>query len=109
MAMDPHYVPKILSLTLAYAKNGDQQFWKEKFHAANEEAQHALTIDLVFFFLRGGRGGEEGCFVLFFLLFPMCSHHVLKVFPDAFPQMFPIVPGFYPIWFAQSSTPLYTN
>jgi len=23
--------------------------------------------------------------------------------------MFPIAPGFYPLWFAQSSTPLYIN
>jgi len=88
MAMDPHYVPKILSLTLAYMKNGDQH----KFHAANEEVQHALMNDPVFFFLRAGGG------IL-----------VLKVFPNAFPVMFPIVPEFYPIWFAQSSTPLYIN
>jgi hypothetical protein len=52
MAMDPHYVPKILSLTLAYMKNGDQH----KFHAANEEVQHALMNDPVFSFLRGGEG-----------------------------------------------------
>jgi hypothetical protein len=63
MAMDPHYVPKILSLTLAYPKNGDQQFWKEKFHAANEEAQQALMNDPVFFLFEGG--GGEGYFVFF--------------------------------------------
>jgi hypothetical protein len=28
-------VLKILPLPLAEAKNGDKQFWKEKFHAAN--------------------------------------------------------------------------
>ncbi len=38
----------------------------------------------------------------------MCSHHVPK-FPNAFPKMFPIAHGFYPMWFAQSSTPMYIN
>ncbi len=86
MAMDPTYVPKILSLTLAYTKIGDQQFWKEKFHAANDKAQHALLNDSIFFFLRkGGGDGGEGLFV-FFLLFPMCSHHVPKV--SKFPKCF---------------------
>jgi hypothetical protein len=49
------YIPKILTLPLAYAKNGDKQFWKEKFHAANGNAQHALMNGSVFFFL-GGQG-----------------------------------------------------
>jgi hypothetical protein len=35
-------------------KNGDQQFWKEKFDAANEEAQHAIINNPVFFFLKVG-------------------------------------------------------
>jgi len=42
----------------------------------------------------------------FFPLFPRCSQKVPK-FQDAFPKMLPIAPRFYPIWFAQSSTPLY--
>jgi hypothetical protein len=29
---------------LAQAKNGDEQFWKEKFHVANEKAQPALKV-----------------------------------------------------------------
>jgi hypothetical protein len=29
---------------LAQAKNGDKQFWKSKFHAANGKAQHALKV-----------------------------------------------------------------
>jgi hypothetical protein len=29
---------------LAKAKNGDEQFWKEKFHAVNEKARHALKV-----------------------------------------------------------------
>ncbi len=34
------------------------------------------------------------------------SSQVPKMFLDAFPKMFPIAPGSYPIWFAQSSTPI---
>jgi hypothetical protein len=75
MAMDPHYVPKILSVTLAYAKNGDQQFWKEKFHAANEEAQHALMNDPVFFFLNRRRGAGGGDILFFFC----CSSRYQRV------------------------------
>jgi hypothetical protein len=29
---------------LAQAKNGDKQFWKEKFRAANGKAQHAPKV-----------------------------------------------------------------
>jgi hypothetical protein len=96
----------------AKAKNGDEEFWKEKFHVANGKAQHALMKGPVFSFLRArGRG--------IFSLFPMCSQgvlikfsndsQVLKVFPNAFLKMFPIAPGFYIIWFAQISTPMYVN
>jgi hypothetical protein len=42
-------------------KNDDEQFWKEKFHAANGKAQHALMNGLVFFFMSGGKG----CFLSF--------------------------------------------
>jgi hypothetical protein len=38
---------------LAQAENGDEQFWKEKFHAANGKAQHALMMGPDFFFLSG--------------------------------------------------------
>jgi hypothetical protein len=42
---------------LAQAKNGDQQFWKKKFHAGDEKAQHALMNDPVSFsFLLKGPG-----------------------------------------------------
>jgi len=62
------YVLKILPLPLGQAKNGDQQLWKQKFHAANEEAQHALMNNPVFFFERGGNRD--------FLFFSTCSQCV---------------------------------
>jgi hypothetical protein len=34
------------------SKNDDEQFWKEKFHATNGKAQHALMMGLIFFFLK---------------------------------------------------------
>jgi hypothetical protein len=37
---------------LAHVKNGDEQFWKEKFHATNGKAQHALMMGLIIFFLK---------------------------------------------------------
>jgi hypothetical protein len=46
------------------------------------------------------------------IMFPKTFHKVSLVpikFPNVFPKVFPIAPGFYPIWFAQSSTPLYVN
>jgi hypothetical protein len=54
------YILKILTLSLAQAKNGDKQFWKEKFHIANGKAQHALMKGPVFSFLRGQ--GERDIF-----------------------------------------------
>ncbi len=67
------FVPKFLPWLLAQAKNGDLQFWKQKFHAANGNAQHALMNDPVFSFLRGG----IVIFFCFLPLFPMCSHKAL--------------------------------
>jgi hypothetical protein len=58
-----------------------------------------------FFFFKEGMG--DRIFILF-LFFP-CSHQVPKIFPHEFPRMFPTAPGFDPKWFAQSSTPMYTN
>jgi hypothetical protein len=57
-------------------------------------SMHAWTIQF-FSFWRGG--GNKN----FFVVFP-CSQGVLRC-----PKMFPIAPEFYPIWFAQSSTPMY--
>jgi hypothetical protein len=55
-------------------KNGDEQFWKEKFHAPDWKAQHALMNNPGFFFLRVGGGERRGDRdFLFFPLFPMGS------------------------------------
>jgi hypothetical protein len=35
---------------LAQAKNGDELFWEEKFHAANGKAQLALKVPCFFSF-----------------------------------------------------------
>jgi len=80
---------------LAQAKNGDEQFWKGIFHAANGKAQHAF----IFFLLSLGGGGGGRGFFFFFPLFPTCSLQV--------PSGFPIAPHFNPMCFAQSS-PLLT-
>jgi hypothetical protein len=67
--------PKFCPLPLAKAKNGDEEFWKQKFYAANGKAQHALMKGPVFSFLRvRGKG--------IFSLFPMCSQCVLIKFPN---------------------------
>jgi hypothetical protein len=66
-------------------------------------------MDGPFFFFLEGTG--TGIFILFFVfpLFPSSTQRVPKMFAHAFPKMFPTAGGFYPIWFAQSSTPMYTN
>ncbi len=71
---------------LADAKNGDEVFWKEKFHAANGKAQ--ACIQRCFVFLCFGVGGEERFFFIF-PNFPMCSHYVPFKFPIFFPIFFP--------------------
>ncbi len=84
-------VPQFVTLPLAQAK----QFWKQRFHAANEKAQQALMRGLVFFFSEG----ED------FMFFFYGSHHVpwgsqkLPQVPRLFLKTFPIAPQFYPIWF----------
>ncbi len=67
------YVPLFVPLPLAQAKNGDKQFWKQKFHAANEKAPYALMRGLLYFLFEGGRD--------FFVFFP-CS----QCFPIVFPR-----------------------
>ncbi len=65
--------PKILPLPLAKAQNGDEQFWKEKFHAANAKAQHAPMNGPVFSLLHGG-GRDFLVFSFVLNLFPSCSY-----------------------------------
>jgi hypothetical protein len=61
---------------LAQAKNGDELFWKDKFHVANGKAQACTQGALPFSLLSmGGGGGGEGFFFIF-PWFPICSHHV---------------------------------
>jgi len=75
--------PQFIIRVLDQAKNGDQQFWKEKYRATNGKAQHALMDNQVFSLWRG-RGGRDRDFFVFSLVpnvFPMCSHQVLNVFP----------------------------
>ncbi len=55
------------------------------------------------FFLCGVRWVREQFFGFFFPLFSICFHHVHM----GFPKLFPIAPHFYPLWFAQSLTPMY--
>jgi hypothetical protein len=61
-----------------WVRNGDKQFWKEKFHATNGKAQHALMNGPFFFsqIFEGVRG--EG----FFLFFPPFSQCVPIMFPE---------------------------
>jgi len=63
-----------------------KEFWKLKFHATNEKAQHALMRDpiIIFFFKEGGRD----CFHLFL----MCSHNVPMVFLPAYQRVPQVVP-----------------
>jgi hypothetical protein len=45
-------------MPLAQRKNGDEQFWKEIFHAATGKVQYELINGPLLFF-EGVRGGEE--------------------------------------------------
>ncbi len=94
---------------------------KKKFHETDGKAQHALMNGLIFFFLKGWRERDflhfsfwvgAKWFIIFSLIpngFPPCSNQIPKMFPNAFVKMFLITLSFYPIWFAQSSTPMYIN
>ncbi len=54
------------------AKNGDERFWEEKFHAAHGKAQAHTECALHFFLLNLGGGGFNGGY---FSVFPG-SHYV---------------------------------
>jgi len=93
---------------LAHAKDGDEVFWEEKFHAANGKAQACTQGALVFFlFMFWGWGGD------FFSFFPT-SQCVRTMFlsssqwvPNIFPNIFSIPPHFYMPWKMVSSFHLY--
>jgi len=91
---------------LAQAKNGDQVFWEEKFHAANGKAQACTQGALLFFLLCFGEGGGGRYFFVIFPGFPMCSQYVPFKFPmvshdvpqfcNVFHNMCSKAPHFYP-------------
>jgi hypothetical protein len=85
---------------LAHAKNGDEVFWKEKFHVAHGKAQACIQGALLFFLLclGAGEGGEERFFFIF-PDFPMCSHYV--------PFKFPMGSQYFPQHFLHTSSLLY--
>jgi hypothetical protein len=96
-----YHVPKSLTQLLAQAKNGDQQFWKPKIHAANEACtQGALILFSLTFWGGGGVGWGGGVFSFF-----LCSQHVSFKFPMCSPRVFPIAPRLNPLCFAQSPLP----
>jgi len=45
---------------LAHAKNGDEAFWEEKFHASNGKAQACTQGALLFSFYVLGWEGQRG-------------------------------------------------
>jgi len=53
------------SQPLAQVKNGDRQFWKKRFHAANGKAQHALVVGPCFFFWGVGWRGVSYYYYFF--------------------------------------------
>jgi hypothetical protein len=69
---------------LAVAKNGDELFWEEKFHATNMEGYRFH--------------GSQCVPTMFPFKFPMGSHQVSNMFPNRF-SIAP--PHFYPICFWQ--------
>ncbi len=90
---------------LAHAKNDDEVFWEEKFHATNGKAQTCTQSALFFFLLcfGVGWGGVEGG-KDFFSFFPT-SQCVCTMFfsssqwvPNIFPNIFSIPLHFYMPW-----------
>jgi hypothetical protein len=45
---------------LMKVENGDKQSWEQKFHAANEKAQHALKVTSFFLLSFGAGRGKVG-------------------------------------------------
>ncbi len=86
---------------LAHAKNGDEVFLEEKFHAANGKAQACTQGALLFFLLCfgvwGGAWGEGGGGEFFFHfsqllnVFALCSFQVPNGFPTFSPCLFTFI------------------
>jgi hypothetical protein len=103
-------VGRSLQGALAHAKNGDEVFWKEKFHVANGKAQACTQGALFFFLLCFAVGGRGKIFFSFFLT----SQCVCTMFlsnsqwvPNIFPNIFSIPFHFYMPWKMVSSFHLY--
>ncbi len=77
--------PQNSASAISLGENGDKQFCKEKFHAANGKAQHALMNGPIFFFLKGQ--GEMDFF------FPPCSQCVPIMFPKGYESVPQDVPN----------------
>ncbi len=65
---------------LAHAKNDDELFWEEKFHAANVKAQARSQSALLFFPFKVEVGGKS-MFLLFISLIDQLS--IFKCFPPS--------------------------
>jgi hypothetical protein len=70
--------PQNSAPAISLGENGDEQFCKEKFHAANGKAQHALMNSPDFFFLRGQGETDFWFFLLVPNVFPSCSQGLPK-------------------------------
>jgi hypothetical protein len=81
--------------TLAHAKNGDEVFWKEKFHAANGKAQACIQGALLFFPFMFWGGGERDFFSIF--LASQCVRTMFLSSSQCVPNIFSIPLHFYPI------------
>ncbi len=89
-------------MLLSQAKNGDQLFWEEKFHAANGKAQACTQGALLFFLISFVRGVTRISF--HFALVPN-GFPSGSPFLNVFPNMFSIAPHFYPICFGKCFPP----
>jgi hypothetical protein len=94
---------------LAQARNGEELFWEEKFHAANGKAQACTQGALLFFLLSlGGGAGKDFFSPLVSNVFPLCSLQIPNMFPqvpNVFPNMFVVATHFYPICFGKCCPP----
>jgi len=99
---------------LAHAKNGDEAFWEEKFHAANGKAQARTQGACFFSFYVLGWGGLGGRDVFSFFPASQCVGTMFlsssQWVPNIFPNIFSIPLHFlsHMPWKMVSSFHLYT-